>query len=167
MIAHAGHVSVKGGVDACRGVILIGCLFGRDVIPENLGVATFTTASIYGAYADALAGLESKAHDVDLVAPDIHVANPLCTVVVLDVGIVVDVGYGLVDEIVLNVIYDDTGSIGKRYRRCDAIGTPLAITVDDETINNGTVTVRDRDTMKQVTIKLEEVEDYINNVINK
>ena len=58
--------------------------------------------------------------------------------------------------------YDETGSIGKRYRRCDAIGTPFAITVDDETIHNGTVTVRDRDTMEQVTLKLEEVAAYVN-----
>ena len=57
--------------------------------------------------------------------------------------------------------YDEAGSIGKRYRRCDAIGTPLAITIDDETINNNTVTVRDRDTMEQVVVKLDELEDYI------
>ena len=57
--------------------------------------------------------------------------------------------------------YDEAGSIGKRYRRCDAIGTPFAITVDDETINNNTVTVRDRDTMEQVVVRLDELEDYI------
>ena len=57
--------------------------------------------------------------------------------------------------------YDESGSIGKRYRRCDAIGTPFCITIDDETINNGTVTIRDRDTMKQETIKLNEVVNYI------
>jgi len=56
--------------------------------------------------------------------------------------------------------YDEAGSIGKRYRRCDAIGTPFAITIDDETINN-TVTVRDRDTMEQVVVKLDDLEDYI------
>ena len=61
--------------------------------------------------------------------------------------------------------YDETGNIGKRYRRCDVVGTPYAITIDDETINNGTVTVRDRDTMKQVTIKLDEIVDYINKKI--
>lgn len=61
--------------------------------------------------------------------------------------------------------YDETGNIGKRYRRCDVVGTPYAITIDDETINNGTVTVRDRDTMEQVTIKLDEVIDYINEKI--
>lgn len=57
--------------------------------------------------------------------------------------------------------YDEAGSIGKRYRRCDAIGTPFAITIDDETINNNTVTVRDRDTMEQVVVKLDELENYI------
>jgi len=62
--------------------------------------------------------------------------------------------------------YDESGSIGKRYRRCDAIGTPWCITIDDETINNGTVTIRDRDTMEQETIKLDEVVKYIEERIN-
>ena len=57
--------------------------------------------------------------------------------------------------------YDEAGSIGKRYRRNDAIGTPFSITVDDETINNNTVTVRDRDTMEQEVVKLDELENYI------
>ena len=57
--------------------------------------------------------------------------------------------------------YDDTGSIGKRYRREDVIGTPYCITVDDETINNGVVTIRDRDTMGQVSVKLEDIKNYI------
>ena len=57
--------------------------------------------------------------------------------------------------------YDETAAIGKRYRRQDAIGTPFAITVDDETLNHGTVTLRDRDTMEQIVLKLEEVPAYI------
>ena len=57
--------------------------------------------------------------------------------------------------------YDETASIGKRYRRQDAIGTPFAITIDDETLNHGTVTLRDRDTMEQIVLKLEEVPSYI------
>ena len=61
--------------------------------------------------------------------------------------------------------YDEAGSIGKRYRRADASGTPWCITIDDETINNGTVTIRDRDTMKQITIELDKVVDYINELI--
>lgn len=58
-------------------------------------------------------------------------------------------------------IYDESGSIGKRYRRNDAIGTPFSITIDDETLNNNTVTVRDRDSMKQITLLLDEVVSYI------
>lgn len=57
--------------------------------------------------------------------------------------------------------YDETGSIGKRYRRADAIGTPWCITVDDETLNNNTVTIRDRDTMEQTILPLDEVVEYI------
>ncbi len=57
--------------------------------------------------------------------------------------------------------YDEAGNIGKRYRRQDAIGTPFSVTVDDETLNNNTVTVRDRDTMKQDVVKLEDLKDYI------
>lgn len=58
--------------------------------------------------------------------------------------------------------YDESGSIGKRYRRADASGTPWCLTVDNETLENDTVTIRDRDTMEQVTLKLDEVVDYIN-----
>ncbi len=57
--------------------------------------------------------------------------------------------------------YDDAGSIGKRYRRQDAIGTPFAITVDYETANDNCVTVRDRDTMEQVRIPIDEVAAFI------
>ena len=57
--------------------------------------------------------------------------------------------------------YDETGSIGKRYRRSDAIGTPWCVTVDNETIENGTVTIRNRDTMEQVYLKVEDVVKYI------
>jgi len=60
-----------------------------------------------------------------------------------------------------NVSYDDAGSIGKRYRRCDAVGTPFVITVDDETINGNTVTIRHRDSMEQIKLPLTEVKDYI------
>ena len=57
--------------------------------------------------------------------------------------------------------YDESGSIGKRYRRQDEIGTPYCVTIDDDTINNGTVTIRDRDTMQQITLKIEELVEYI------
>lgn len=57
--------------------------------------------------------------------------------------------------------YDEVGSIGKRYRRCDAVGTPFCITIDDDTVNSQTVTIRDRDTMEQITLPLNQVVDYV------
>ena len=59
------------------------------------------------------------------------------------------------------VDFDETGSIGKRYRREDEIGTPFCITYDFDTENDGCVTVRDRDTMEQVRIPISEVKTYI------
>ncbi len=57
--------------------------------------------------------------------------------------------------------YDESGSIGKRYRREDEIGTPYCITVDFETENDNSVTIRDRDTMEQVRVKIDELEKWI------
>lgn len=61
--------------------------------------------------------------------------------------------------------FDETGNIGKRYRRADAIGTPFCITVDDNTLNNNVVTIRLRDTMEQITLPVEEVVSYVEDKI--
>ena len=63
------------------------------------------------------------------------------------------------------VDFDEAGSIGKRYRRQDEIGTPLCITYDFDSLEDGCVTVRERDTMEQVRIKIEDVKAYIENRI--
>ncbi|MBQ5824351.1 MAG: glycine--tRNA ligase [Clostridia bacterium] len=63
------------------------------------------------------------------------------------------------------VDYDDAGSIGKRYRRQDEIGTPVCITYDFESLEDGCVTVRDRDTMEQKRIKIDELDAYIESLI--
>jgi glycyl-tRNA synthetase len=57
--------------------------------------------------------------------------------------------------------YDDGGSIGRRYRRQDEIGTPYCITIDYQTIKDKTVTVRERDSMKQKRVKISELKEYI------
>ena len=57
--------------------------------------------------------------------------------------------------------YDEAGSIGKRYRRQDEIGTPFCVTVDFDTLEDNTVTVRDRDSMEQVRLKIDELKAYI------
>jgi len=59
------------------------------------------------------------------------------------------------------VDYDETGSIGKRYRRQDEVGTPFCITVDTESVKDGTVTVRDRDTLKQDRISADALRGYL------
>lgn len=63
------------------------------------------------------------------------------------------------------VTYDETGTIGKRYRRQDQIGTPLCVTVDFDTLQDNTVTVRDRDTMEQIRMPISELKAYIANII--
>ena len=60
-----------------------------------------------------------------------------------------------------SVIYDDTGSIGKRYRRQDAVGTPFCITVDFDTENDGAVTIRERDSMQQIRLPIGELKAYL------
>lgn len=62
--------------------------------------------------------------------------------------------------------YDETQSIGKRYRRQDEIGTPYCVTVDFKTLNDGAVTVRDRDTMAQERIKIDQLEKYFQEKLN-
>ncbi|MFZ7119895.1 MAG: glycine--tRNA ligase [Eubacteriaceae bacterium] len=59
------------------------------------------------------------------------------------------------------VDYDETGSIGKRYRRQDEIGTPYCITVDFDTLEDDTVTIRERDTMEQIRINISDLSEYI------
>ncbi|MBQ2736666.1 MAG: glycine--tRNA ligase, partial [Clostridia bacterium] len=60
-----------------------------------------------------------------------------------------------------NIDFDETGSIGKRYRRQDEIGTPFCITYDFDSENDGCVTVRDRDTMEQVRLPISELKSFI------
>ncbi len=64
-------------------------------------------------------------------------------------------------EASIYVEYDDSGSIGRRYRRQDEIGTPYCITIDYETLEDDTVTIRERDTMKQVRVPIAEVKDVL------
>ena len=64
-----------------------------------------------------------------------------------------------------NVEYDDAGSVGKRYRRQDEIGTPMCITYDFDSVEDNCVTVRDRDTMEQVRIPITDLKSYIEKAI--
>ena len=61
----------------------------------------------------------------------------------------------------MNVVYDDTGSIGKRYRRQDAIGTPYCVTIDFDTLEDNAVTIRERDSMQQVRLPIADLAKYL------
>jgi glycyl-tRNA synthetase len=73
----------------------------------------------------------------------------------------------------LRCYYEDKDTIGKRYRRQDAIGTPYCVTIDHQTLEDETVTIRDRDTMKQDRVKISDVKARmidacsINNILRK
>ncbi len=62
--------------------------------------------------------------------------------------------------------YDDSGAIGRRYRRQDEVGTPFAVTVDYDTLEDNTVTVRDRDSMEQVRIPIERLPEILSALIS-
>lgn len=63
------------------------------------------------------------------------------------------------------VTYDESGSIGKRYRRQDSIGTPFCVTVDFDSENDLSVTIRDRDSMEQVRVKIVDLVKYISDKV--
>ena len=65
-----------------------------------------------------------------------------------------------------NTQYDDTQSIGRRYRRQDEIGTPLCVTVDFDTLDDDAVTIRNRDTMEQIRVPIENLEAAIRDQMN-
>ena len=65
-----------------------------------------------------------------------------------------------------NLVYDEKDAIGRRYRRQDTIGTPYCITIDHDSLKNETVTIRDRDSMKQDRVKIEEVKKFLNSKID-
>jgi len=65
-----------------------------------------------------------------------------------------------------NVIYDEKDAVGRRYRRQDAAGTPFCITVDHQTIEDDTVTIRYRDTMEQERIKISEISEKMKETIS-
>jgi glycyl-tRNA synthetase len=64
-------------------------------------------------------------------------------------------GKGLMAE------YDDSGSIGRRYARADEVGTPYCVTIDHQTLEDGTVTIRNRDTTNQIRVEVEKLSDIL------
>ena len=133
------------------------------VIEPSLGVERCVLALLCNAYEEQV--IDAEKNDVRTVM-HFHPAIAPVKAAVLPLSKKLS---GPADEIFaelskhFNVEYDEAGSIGKRYRRQDEIGTPLCITVDFDTLEDNCVTVRDRDTMEQVRMPISGLKDYIEN----
>ncbi|MBE6819365.1 MAG: glycine--tRNA ligase [Ruminococcaceae bacterium] len=131
------------------------------VIEPSLGVERLFLATVTEAYDEEVVNEEKN--DVRVVL-HLHPALAPFKACVLPLSKKLSEPAGKVFEDLcadFNVDYDDAGSIGKRYRRQDEIGTPLCITYDFESEEDGCVTVRDRDTMEQVRLPIAQLKDYI------
>jgi len=136
------------------------------VIEPSLGVERLFLTIVVEAYDEENIGTEEKP-DVRTVM-HFHPALAPFKACVLPLSKKLSEQAGeLYDELAkhFNVDYDEAGSIGKRYRRQDEIGTPFCVTYDFDTLEDGCVTVRDRDTMEQERVKITELVDYISKKI--
>ena len=140
------------------------------VIEPSLGVERSFLAFLCDAYDEEVLGQDKNGNDDIRTVLRLHPALAPYKAVVLPLSKkLADKGREIQQELstYFMVDYDDAGSIGKRYRREDEIGTPLCITVDFETVGDEKtpadhcVTVRDRDTMEQVRIPISELRSYI------
>ena len=131
------------------------------VIEPSLGADRMVLAFLCSAYDEEV--LDAEKNDVRTVL-HFHPALAPVKVGVLPLSKKLNEGalkiYDMLSK-TYNCEYDDRGNIGKRYRRQDEIGTPYCVTYDFESETDGAVTVRDRDTMEQERIKIEDLESYL------
>ena len=139
------------------------------VIEPSLGADRVVLAFLVEAYDEEVVGQDKKGNDDVRVVMRFHPALAPFKAAILPLSKKLGDKGREIQEMLSKyfmVDYDDTGSIGKRYRRQDEIGTPYCITVDFETVGDentpadNCVTIRDRDTMEQVRVKIEELEAY-------
>lgn len=134
------------------------------VIEPSLGADRVALAFLCEAYDEEVVGQDKNGKDDVRTVLRLHPALAPFKAAVLPLSKkLTDKAMPIWQELAkqFSVDFDDAGSIGKRYRREDEIGTPYCVTVDFETEQDGCVTVRDRDTMEQERIKIEEVAAYI------
>ena len=140
------------------------------VVEPSLGADRVTLAFLVDAYDEEVVGKDKKGNDDVRTVLHLHpaLAPFKCAVLPLSKKLS-EKAMEVRDELskYFMVDYDDAGSIGKRYRRQDEIGTPYCVTVDFETVGDGDkaadncVTVRDRDTMEQVRMPISELKEYL------
>ena len=136
--------------------------FTPNVIESSVGVGRMMLAVLADAYTEEEVNGETRA--VLKLAPEIAPVKvailPLSKKPELS-KLSEDVYTKLVRSTGYNIEYDETQSIGKRYRRQDEIGTPYCVTIDFESLEDGCVTVRERDSMQQTRVKIDDVVDHI------
>ena len=134
------------------------------VIEPSLGADRVTLAFLIEAYDEEVVGQDKNGKDDIRVVLHLHpaIAPIKCAVLPLSKKLA-DPAEKLYHELQKHFMceYDDAGSIGKRYRRQDEVGTPFCVTYDFDSETDGCVTVRERDGMEQVRMKLEELPAYI------
>ena len=134
------------------------------VIEPSLGVERSVLAFLVDAYDEEVVGQDKNGKDDIRVVMHLHPALAPFKAAVLPLSKKLsEPATAIYQELQKNfmVDYDEAGSIGKRYRRQDEIGTPYCITVDFETAEDQCVTVRDRDSMAQERIPIAELQDYL------
>ena len=140
------------------------------VVEPSLGADRVTLAFLCDAYDEEVVGQDKKGADDVRTVLHLHPALAPYKAAVLPLskklsGPALEIYHQLQKQFMVD--FDETGSIGKRYRRQDEIGTPLCVTVDFQTVGDENtpadhcVTVRDRDTMEQVRLPIHRLQDYI------
>ena len=130
------------------------------VIETAMGVNRAMLAVMLEAYADEDLG-DGKSRTVLKLKPWLSPVKAAVIPLVRNVPEIVDLSNKLVDDLrklgIGKIELENSGNIGKNYRRHDEIGTPICVTIDHQTIEDGTVTIRYRDTMEQERVKIDEV----------
>lgn len=137
------------------------------VIEPTMGVERVLIACLCNAYEEIKGGRTETTQSTKEVEVVLHLSKVLAPIKIAVFPLVKKEALtNLASDIVKDlkkswfVFYDDSGSIGRRYRRQDEIGTPYCVTIDFQSLEDGKVTVRDRDTMKQERIAIQELKDF-------
>ena len=132
------------------------------VVETSVGADRTTLAVLVNAYREEAVEGESEGRTVLALHPSIAPIKAGVFPLVKKDGMP-EMAHRIADDLreAFPIFYDDSGAIGRRYRRQDEVGTPFCITVDGESLTNATMTVRDRDTLKQERVEAGQLKDFI------
>ncbi|MEM3755015.1 MAG: His/Gly/Thr/Pro-type tRNA ligase C-terminal domain-containing protein, partial [Candidatus Bathyarchaeia archaeon] len=152
------HVEIKA-----KEVKEYGKKFIPHVVEPSFGVERLIYATLEYAYT------KIKDRDVLKIPPEIAPIQVIVLPLVNKNGLQEKAKevYSMIAKSGFDVEYDDSGSIGRRYARADEAGIPLAITIDYQTLKDETVTIRDRDTWRQIRVQISRLEETIKSFLNK